>query len=444
MSEPQGAGASGTVSLLGAVAIGIGGMVGGGIFAVLGEAVSLAHGGTPAAFAIAGVVAVLTAYSYAHLSVAHPSRGGTIAFVDAAFGRNLLSGSANVMLWLSYLVTIALYAVAFGSYAATLLPGSGSRLGWHLLVSAAIVLPTVANVVSAGFVSRTETVVVVLKLALLAVVIAAGSAGMSSSRLSPRQWSDPLSLVVSGMVIFVAYEGFELIANAAEDVRSPRKTLPRAYYTAVGVVVVLYVVIAAITVSAVPESQLEAKKDYALSVAAEPSLGHAGFVLVAVAAVLATLSAINATVYGNARLGYKLAVDGELPRSQGEEHRGIPVDGALTIAAISLLLANLVPIQSIAIISSASFLLVFTVVNAAAARLAGSIGARRGVAVTATAVSGLALATLLWHSATTDLAALAIFAGFLVVSGLGELLYGRLVRGHFLGRPYRGRTARAH
>ena len=152
-----------------------------------------------------------------------------------------------------------------------------------------------------GFRQQHGNIVVVLKLALLAIVIAAGSAGMSASRLSPHQWSDPLSLVVSGMVIFVAYEGFELIANAAEDVRDPRTTLPRAFYTAVGVVVVLYVVIAAITVSAVPESQIETKKDYALAVAAEPSLGHAGFVLVAVAAVLATLSAINATVYGNAR-----------------------------------------------------------------------------------------------------------------------------------------------
>ena len=125
-----------------------------------------------------------------------------------------------------------------------------------------------------------------------------------------------------------------------------------------------------------------------------------------------------------------------MPRSQGEERRGIPVHGALTIAAISLLLANLVPIESIAIISSASFLLVFTFVNAAAARLAPSIGARRGVVATATVVSGIALATLVWYSATTDLPALLVFAGFLLTSGLGELIYGRHFRGHFLGRPY--------
>jgi hypothetical protein len=426
----------GSVGLLGAVAIGIGGMVGGGIFAVLGEAVALGHGGTPVAFALAGLVAVLTSYSYAHLSVAHPSRGGTITYVDVAFGRNLLSGSANVMLWLSYLVTIALYAVAFGSYAATFLPDPVAPLVRHLLVSAAIVLPAIVNAASASVVSRVETLVVVLKLALLGVVIAVGAAGLSSSTLAPSHWGSPVSLLVAGMVIFVAYEGFELIANAAEDVRSPATTLPRAYYLAVGVVVALYVVIAAITVSAVPEDRIAAAKDYALAVAAEPSLGHLGFVLVATAALLATLSAINATIYGNARLGYILATEGELPASQARKRRDIPVTGTATVAGISLLLANFIPIESIAIISSASFLLVFAIVNSAAVRLAHDIGARPLVVRTALALSAVALAVLVWHSARSDLGALMVFAAFLAVSFLVEYVYGRRVRGHFLGRPY--------
>jgi len=426
------------VSLLGAVAIGIGGMVGGGIFAVLGEAVSMARGGTPVAFAVAGVVAALTAYSYARLSVAHPDRGGTITFIDVAFGRNLLSGSANLMLWLSYLVTIALYAVAFGSYAATFLPDGAGPLVRHLLVSAAIVVPAAVNIASAGVVSRVETLVVVLKLGLLGVVVAAGASGLTPAALAPDRWADPVALVVAGMVIFVAYEGFELIANAAEDVRDPARTLPRAYAIAVGGVLALYVVIAAITVSAVPEDEIAGAKDYALAVAAEPSLGHTGFVLVAAAALLATVSAINATIYGNARLGYVLARDGELPPSQAEERGDVPVTGTLTVAAVGLLLANLVPLESIAVIASACFLLVFTVTNAAAVRLAPAIGARPALVRVATAASGTALAVLLWHSATSDPLALVVLAGFAVASVGAEAWYGRRVRGHFLGRRYRG------
>jgi hypothetical protein len=159
-----------------------------------------------------------------------------------------------------------------------------------------------------------------------------------------------------------------------------------------------------------------------------------------VAAVLATLSAINATIYGNARLGYTLAVEGELPPSQAIERRGLPLPGALTIAAIGLLLANLVPIEAIAIIASASFLLIFTVVNAAAFRLAAEIGARRWLTGVALAVSAVALVVLVWHSAATDLGALAVFVVFVLLSTVGEAVYGRFVRGHFLGRPYGSRS----
>ena len=121
----------GKLGLWAVVAIGVGGMVGGGIFAVLGLAVQLAHGGTPLAFALAGVVALLTAYSYARLSVAYPSRGGTVTFLDRAFGSGMVTGSLNVLLWLSYVVMLSLYAFAFGSYGATFLPD-----GWQVLIKA--------------------------------------------------------------------------------------------------------------------------------------------------------------------------------------------------------------------------------------------------------------------------------------------------------------------
>lgn len=226
------------IGLLGAAAIGVGGMVGGGIFAVLGTAVSLAGGGTPVAFLIAGIIALLTSYSYARLSVTFPSAGGTLVFLDRAFGVNLLTGTLNTTLWLSYLVTIALYAAAFGSYAATFFTDS-STLVKQLFASLAILLPAVINLLNSDIISKSETIIVVIKLSLLALVIAAGIPHVEAARLEISTWADPLSLVMGGMVIFVAYEGFELIANAAEDVKNPVRTLPRAYLGCVVFVVLL-------------------------------------------------------------------------------------------------------------------------------------------------------------------------------------------------------------
>ena len=110
--------------------IGIGGMVGGGIFAVLGLAAQLAKGATPLAFIIAGIVALITAYSYKSLSVTFPSKGGTVTFIDRGFGIDLFTGGMNILLWLSYIIMISLYALAFGSYGAVLLPNSFSKKGF--------------------------------------------------------------------------------------------------------------------------------------------------------------------------------------------------------------------------------------------------------------------------------------------------------------------------
>ena len=163
------------------VAIGVGGMVGGGIFAVLGLAVQLGHGGTPLAFALAGAVALLTTYSYARLSVAYPSRGGTVTFLDRAFGPGMLTGSLNVLLWLSYVVMLSLYAFAFGSYGATFLPQAWHTLGKHALISLAVLAIAGLNLLSAELIGKAENWIVGLKVAILLLFVATGLAGIEGA-----------------------------------------------------------------------------------------------------------------------------------------------------------------------------------------------------------------------------------------------------------------------
>ncbi|MEZ6145200.1 MAG: APC family permease [Planctomycetaceae bacterium] len=297
-------------------------------------------------------------------------------------------------LWLSYLVTIALYASAFGSYAMTFFPDAPESYK-HIFLSLAILLPALINLLNSDLVSKSETVIVTLKLFLLAIVIVAGSRHVDVARLQVSTWASPVSLVVGGMVIFVAYEGFELIANAAEDVRDPAYTLPRAYYGCVIFVILLYVLVAIITVGSVSEATISSAKDYALAAAAQPALGHVGFVMVSVSALLATFSAINATIYGNARLGFAIAKDGEMPELFERKVWSRPLAGVLLTTGLSLLLANLVDLQAIAIMGSAGFLVIFAAVNAAAFRLSSTVKARRVITGLATLSCVAALAALL-------------------------------------------------
>ncbi len=379
-------------------AIGVGGMVGGGIFAVLGLSVALTHGAAPIAFLLAGIVALVTSYSYAKLSVAFPSQGGTVVFLDRAFGPGLLTGSANVLLWISYIVMLSLYAYAFGSYGASMFPAASHDFWKHILISASIVTITALNVFSARLIGEVEDWIVLVKLVILVIFVAVGFWSIDSSRLAPANWAQPLDVVAGGMIIFLAYEGFELIANSAQDVRTPTRTLPRAFYSSVLFVTVLYVLVATVTVGALPVAKIVGARDYALAEAARPFLGHAGFLLIAVAALLSTASAINATIYGAVRLSYIIAKDGELPEVLEKKVWNAPIGGLLITSGATLLIANVVDLSSISTMGSAGFLLIFAAVNAANVRLAEATGSRRWLSLLGVVLCLSALGSLLWET----------------------------------------------
>lgn len=364
------------ITLMEAVSIGIGGMVGGGIFAVLGEAATKAGGATPIAFLVGGIIAALTAASYARLSVKHPGRGGTVTIIDRVFGVSALTGGLNIVLWAGYIATTALYASAFANYTSALFTGNApGPVMFRVLVVAAIAIPWVINLRNAASVAKTEGIIVGIKLSILVIVIIAGVGGISGQRLEPANWPSSTAIIGAAMLVFVAYEGFELIANSARDVANPKKTLPRAYALSVGIVILLYIAIAFVVVGSMAPDAIEKASDFALAEAASDSLGQLGFTMVAISAVLATFSAINATLYGTARLSWSIAAEGELPPVIERRTWNQPIGLHIT-AAISLLVAALMGLTAISAMSSAIFLAVFMMVNAAGVKEPGPLFSR--------------------------------------------------------------------
>jgi len=351
------------------VSIGIGGMVGGGIFAVLGLAVQMAEGGVPLAFFISGLIAMITAYAYVRLSVTYPSQGGTVEFLNQAFGSGMVTGGLNVLLWLSYIIMLSLYAYAFGSYGKVFFPAATQAIWKHVLISAVVIFLTLLNVLGARAVGKSEVWIVGMKVTILFMFIAFGIVHVNFHHLAPSTWAKPIPLFAGGMIIFLAYEGFELIANTAKDVREPRRTLPKAYYSSVGFVIVLYVLVSMVAAGNLSISQIVAAKDYALAEAAKPFLGHTGYTLIAIAALLSTGSAINATLYGAARVSYIIAKDGELPTILEHKIWNRPVEGLLITSVLTLLASNFLDLSSISLMGSAGFLIIFAAVNAANVRL---------------------------------------------------------------------------
>ncbi len=421
------------IGLKDALAIGIGGMVGGGIFAVLGLAVSLAGGGTPLAFLIAGVLALVTSYSYVKLSTAFPDRGGTVRFINEGFGKTVFSGAINNLLWLSYIIMLALYASAFGSYAPNLLPVIVTQdLSFHIYASAVVILATVINYYSLKVVGKIETVAVVVKLLILLSFTAVGLYGLAGNpnlaQLLPQNWKSPVYLISAGMVIFVAYEGFELIANAVPDIRKPKKNVPRAFYGSIVFVVLLYVIIALVTVGSLAFDKIAAAQDYVLAEAARPMVGQAGFAIITAAALISTFSAINASLYGGSRVSYEIAEDDELPHHLTGLLWNHPI-GLMITAVLTLVLVNTVNLESISTAGSVGFILVFTIVNLAGCKLAKTISAHRVIPLIGFIMGLISLAVLIIQQFFSNTLGVVLALSIITVCFLSEYIFKKTEAG---------------
>lgn len=389
------------IGLRQAMSIGIGGMVGGGIFAVLGLAVSIAKGGTPVAFLFAGLIALITSYSYVKLSLAYPDKGGTVRFINEGFGQNVFSGGINNLLWVSYIIMLALYSSAFGSYAPNLFSLTGDKvLDTHIFSSFIIILATLINYYSIKVVSAIESYAVVIKLLILLAFVVIGVYGLFGNdnlpQLSPKSWEDPFNLLVGGMVIFVAYEGFELIANAAPDIDKPKLNIPRAYYYSVGFVILLYIIIAIVTVGSLPFGKIATAQDYVLAEAARPLLGQIGFTIITVTALISTFSAINASLYGGSRVSYEIAEDDELPHELTSTLWNHPVGLMITTVA-TLVAVNTLELESISTAGSVGFLLIFAVVNYVGFKKASSINGNEAIPLLGFLLCSFALMALIYQ-----------------------------------------------
>jgi len=412
------------ISLLEAVSIWVWWMVWGWIFAVLWEAVLLWHSATPIAFLFAWIIAILTWYSYAKLSVAYPSEWWTIMFLFKAFWKNIFTQSFNLILWMSYMVTISLYALAFGSYLLTFFPWyMWNELVKHIFITLAILLPTILNLFDWKTIAKYEFYIVWLKVLILLFILVVWLNYIEPSHFSNIFNEKPFSIVIAGMVIFVAYEWFELIANSAKEILNPTKNLPIAYYISTISVTLLYVLIAILVVWTLNEATIVKTSDYALAEATKPALWVFWFKLVWIAAILATLSAINATIYWNARLWYSLAVDRELPSYFSKKIGNNTYLGVVLVWIISIFMANLIDLTSISVIASAGFLLIFSFVNLSALKKSSSIKAKKIIVIPSIILTFWALFILLFETYNTNKLAIYLFLWILLFSVLFEWIY---------------------
>jgi amino acid transporter len=395
-------------------ALGIGSMVGAGIFALLGQAALAVGPNTYLAFAAGGVIALLSGYSYARLGAGYPGRGGIIEF----FRRGLPSRTLAIALSLLYLVTLALtiamVAKAFGAYAARLLHDPPTHLERvNTYAALVIVALTLLNIVGAEAVGRAEVALVGVKLVILAVLIVAGATTLKLDMLtSGGATSFDAFLRVIGLTFF-AYAGYGMMANAAGDVADPERTISRAFMIAIAVTIVLYVALSLVVLGNVTPEKLAKYADTAVAEAAEPVLGHAGFVIISIGALLATSSAINATLFAMLSIMGDMGQRGELPAAFDRPVWRRGTAGLLASIAAVLAITVFLDLGALANVASAAFLVCYLAVFVCAWRLRRSIGASPVLlAIGFAAMAGVFAAFVagLWDTQRWGIAMIAAFA----------------------------------
>lgn len=419
--EPTATAPAKSMNLWSVAALGIGSMVGAGIFALLGQAALAAGNKVYIAFLIGGVIALLSGYSYARLGARYPGSGGVILFFNQAFPSHVAAGAMSLLYLITLTITVAMVARAFGAYASRLFLGDDAPgLAVSLLASAIVIALTLLNVVAAGLVGRAEVVLVGIKLSILVLLLIAGLKTLDPDMLTAGRSVGILELLGSVGLTFFAYAGYGIMANAAGSVAAPERTIPRAIFLAIGTVIVLYIGLALVVLGNVSAEDLALFADTAVAQAAEPVLGRAGFVLVSIAALLATASAINATLFSAINISRGLVSLGQLPETFAHPILRQGTIGLLGIVAIILILANLLNLGAIATIASATFLITYLAVFVAHWRLRPEAGGNPLLILLGLAMMGVIFVAFLISVIQTQPAALVLLALVLVASLIAE------------------------
>ena len=376
------------LGLFDAAMIGIGAMIGAGIFVLTGIAAGEAGPAALLAFALNGLVTLLTALAYAELASVYPKAGGGYAFITKAFP-GPAGFASGWMLWFCYIIACALYALGFGSYfwefvqryfppiASVIFNFAGHQIPALMMTTLVSITFIFVNMRGTALTGSVENIITMAKIIILGVFIAYGLKRIfeipseAAASFTPFLPTGARGVVIAMGLTFIAFEGYDLIATVAEEIKAPEKTIPRATLISLSVTVFIYLMILLVCIGAIqPESGkswqfMGRYQETAIAKAAENFMPSFGVVLIIFGGLLSTVSALNATILASSRVAFSMSRDKMLPVSLSTIHtrRRTPHIAIAVTGAIVLVMALLFPIQVIGSAASVMFLLTFTLVN---------------------------------------------------------------------------------
>jgi APA family basic amino acid/polyamine antiporter len=365
------------VGVLDLTALGLGGIIGTGIFVIIGEAITDSGPAVVLSFALAGLTCAFSALAYAELASAVPVAGSAYTYSYATMGE-LVAWIIGWDLLLEYGVSVAAIAVGWGAYLNELLdsafgislpdsialpPGEGGAVN----LPAVFIVLAVGALLVAGFKqsARTNTVMVAIKIVILLIFIALGLTAFSSDNLTPFAPHGFNGIVDAAAIVFFAYIGFDAISTSGEESKRPARDLPIAILVSLAIATALYIAVSLVAVGALPANEL-AGSDAPLADALSKGAGYDWAAnLISVGALIAITSVVLTILYGQTRVTFSMSRDGLLPRlfSRVNSRTGTPIQTTAMSAALIAVIAAFVPLKTIAELINIGTLFAFLLVN---------------------------------------------------------------------------------
>lgn len=413
----------GSLSLVGAVSMGTGVMIGAGIFALTGQMAEQAGNLFPLAFLSAAVVTAFSAYSYIKMSNAHPSAGGIAMYLKKAYGEGTVTAGFALLMYFSMVINESLVARTFGTYTLQLFDVDDNSWLVPVLGVGVLIVAFIVNVLGNQVISRLSIVTAVIKILGILIFAAIGLwlAGVpESGMISTTQASGGGFLAATALGI-LAFKGFTTITNSGGELKEPKKNVSRAIIVSLIICLVVYLLVAFAVAGSLSIEKIVAAKNYALAEAARPALGKYAVWFTVGIAIVATVSGIIASAFAVSRMLAMLTEMGLVPH----RHFGMPGNVQTHTLVYTIVMAILLTIffdlSRIAALGAVFYLVMDMAVHWGILRhLRKEIGANAAILVTAIILDVIVLAALLYAKSKSDPTLLVISAIGLVAIFAGE------------------------
>lgn len=379
--EPQHHALSRNLGLFPITMIGVGAMIGAGIFVLTGIAAGVAGPALLAVFTLNGGIALLTAMSYAELGSAMPAAGGGYVWVKESLG-GVNGFLAGWMSWFAQATACSLYVLGFGYYFTEALHslGAGDILGGFTQKGFAIITAAIFAYVNYRGASETATlggIITILKVSVLIVFVVSGvvvifAAPDPTAPFTPFKPMGWTGILMAMGLTYIAFEGYELIVQTGEEVKQPERNIPRAIFLSLAIVVPIYVLVGFAALGAIDPGGMTAyeflaERQEGAMIAAARQFMPMGFMLLLIGGLAATTSALNATIYSSSRVAFAMGRDRYLPDVFKGIHpkKRTPHNAVLISATLIIVMAMVLPIKDVASAADIMFILLFAQVNIA-------------------------------------------------------------------------------